>query len=405
MKRLDKAYNEYIILDSFRPNKSLSILDIIAQTSLSRPTVDTVIRNLEKDGIVIKDGYAESDTGRRPILWTLNGNIRYFVGIDIELPAIRIFIINMRKEKVLADTFFLNEDVVDSSEHIVEELKNIIKNCFLNKLHEDLTKIASISIGNAGIIDRKTGVSVTMHNCPNWQNVNICKELEEEFNCRIYLENVVLFMANSDREYWCENDKTNFIYISLRSGVGAGVCINGELYGGTMGNAGHFGYIPISNPLFDYPKRLEECTDSEMIIKRMREKGMLDPEYNPTLISQELLDYLTDSISSGNEDAISILTEVADYWAYGIASAVCLLDIGLCVIGGLFAYINKRNPNVGNMFLGMIRDNCQQKYLPNRSELFDLEFAKQVTYSAAYGGALYGYDAINKQEALFQTNV
>lgn len=390
MERLDKVYNEFLILNALKNEEKMSIVSIAAKNGISRPTVDAVIHQMEKSGIVIQDGYAKSYSGRKPVLWKLNGNSGFFVGIDLEPPVVRIIVLNICKEEIFADAVVFEKFEPD---FVVEKLSRLIKDVFRVHLRAELDNLQSISIGNPGNIDNCHGISVSLHGCPDWENVPLTELLQDQFACPIFLENVTLFMANSERERAVRAGHKDYVYIALRTGVGAGICINGELFHGSKGNAGHFGFLPLSNPLFTEGRSLEECSDGVVILNRMKEYGLIGQDENKTVsMTTEYLNLFTDKVAENNEYARSILDEIADYWAYGISSTFCLLDIPLYIIGGTFSYINQRSPDVGNFFLEQIKKYCLSKYLPNKSPVFDLEFAKRINYAAALGGALFGYE-------------
>jgi len=359
-------------------------------SGLSRPTVDTAVRQMENVGMVVQDGYAESDSGRKPILWKLNNDSGYFFGIDLEKPSVRVVALNVSKEVVFSATHTMTDF---SSEVIIEKIRQSITECMIDHLKAGLDKVKSISVGNPGDIDRQSGTSIFLQNCPEWKNVPIVSELQSIFDCPVYLENIILFMANSERDKMEDAGKEDFVYIALKTGVGAGVCIDGELYSGYKGNAGHLGHLPVMSPSAKRGKRLEECAGDFMILKRMKEYKLLENYSNGSdSVTKKELDILTDEAARENLDALRILEEIADYWAYAIATVICHLDISQFILGGMISYVNQRSDRVGQFFLDSVRKNCIEKYLFTEVPAFKLRYSDYDDYAAALGGALYGYE-------------
>jgi glucokinase len=280
-----------------------------------------------------------------------------------------------------------------NSDIVIEKIKQTIIEGITVNLGAGLDKVKSISVGNPGDIDRQSGTSVFLQNCPEWKNVPIVSELQETFNCPVFLENIILFMANCERDKMEDARKEDFVYIALKTGVGAGVCIDGELYSGFKGNAGHLGHLPVMSPSAVRTKRLEECAGGFMILNRMKEYCLLKNhtcEFDS--VTKDELDILTDEAEKGNPSALRILEEVADYWAYAIATVICHLDIPQFIFGGLISYINQRSEKVGNYFLDAVTESCIEKYLFTEVPAFRISFSEYNDYTAALGGALYGYE-------------
>lgn len=394
-KRLDKLYNEYLIVNSLKTGGKLSIPSIAALTGLSRPTVDTIVSQLEREGMVEPDGFAQSVTGRKPVLWRLRSDSGYFVGVDFEPPVVRLLILNMCRETVFSRSIQFPQSF--HPDEVLKLLASAIRQA-MEEAGAPLAKLRSISVGNPGSIDKQRGLSVAMHNCPDWSNVPICERLAQEFGCETEIENVILYMANVERERLAGQDVRDFVYVALRTGVGAGVCLKGELYSGASGNAGHFGFLSVGSPLCRSERRLEEYADTAMLLRRMREEGLLaDGEGGED--GERQICVLAEYVRVGNPAALAILEELSDFWAYGLSCVINLLNIPLYVVGGLLARMNVFAPDVGSLFLDMIQKCCVQNYLYEKKYSFELCYAKDVPNAAALGGALRGYETFFKRYA------
>ena len=96
--RVLKEANKYLVLQCIMTLSPLATEDIVKNTGLSRPTVLNILRELEEDEVVIKDGFSESNGGRSAALLTLNGSKHLALGIDFEFPAVRMVIANLKGE-------------------------------------------------------------------------------------------------------------------------------------------------------------------------------------------------------------------------------------------------------------------------------------------------------------------
>lgn len=101
-------------------------------------------------------------------------------------------------------------------------------------------KISSIGIGAPGIVDRKNGVLVYSTNI-GYKNVPVREFLEKEYDCEVYVENDANCAALG--EFYASGEKNNFVFITLGTGVGGGVILNGKLYTGSNGVGAELGHI------------------------------------------------------------------------------------------------------------------------------------------------------------------
>ena len=172
--RVLKEANKYLVLQCIMTLSPLATEDIVKNTGLSRPTVLNILRELEEDEIVIKDGFSESNGGRSAALLTLNGSKHLALGIDFEFPAVRMVIANLKGE-------------IHSSRKVVYDKaieKDELLRDFYRELHDfiaasgvDASLLDGVGIGVSGVIDSARGVSLTIERINSWFNVPLKEEV------------------------------------------------------------------------------------------------------------------------------------------------------------------------------------------------------------------------------------
>ena len=125
----------------------------------------------------------------------------------------------------------------DGNESFLNAIKTAIDEVL--KKHP-LDEISSIGIGAPGIVDRENGVLIYSTNI-GYKNVPVREFLGKEYGCEVYVEND----ANSAAlgEFYAASGKKNFVFITLGTGVGGGVILNGKLYTGSNGVGAELGHI------------------------------------------------------------------------------------------------------------------------------------------------------------------
>ena len=111
--------------------------------------------------------------------------------------------------------------------------------------------VVAIGIGIPGILDKNTGVIFDMANIPSWKEIELKKELNGHFDLPIYLDNDANCFARGENIFGKAQGVENVVGLTLGTGMGAGVIINGKLHSGLMCGAGELGELPYLNANYE----------------------------------------------------------------------------------------------------------------------------------------------------------
>ena len=113
-----------------------------------------------------------------------------------------------------------------------------------DRIGEFLTpEVTSIGIGVPSALDRETGVVYNAVNIPSWQNVPLKQILEAHFHVPVRLNNDANCFALGAYRHFAAEKPQSFVGVTLGTGVGLGIVIDGELYNGHNTGAGEIGCI------------------------------------------------------------------------------------------------------------------------------------------------------------------
>ena len=108
----------------------------------------------------------------------------------------------------------------------------------------DVSEIQAIGIGVPGIVDPGRGFVLDLQNIPLWFELPLADLLEKEFQRPIKLNNDANCFALGHAHFDVGKKWRNFAALTLGTGLGMGMIINGELYSGLMSGAGEIGMVP-----------------------------------------------------------------------------------------------------------------------------------------------------------------
>ncbi len=165
----------------------------------------------------------------------------YYIGIDIGGTGIKAGVVAENGDIIYKDS--IPTEAAADYTVIVKSMAELVNKVIADS-GIDMDEVASIGMGCPGSIDDKNGI-VTYSNNINFENAPLCEELKKYIDKPVYINNDANCAALG--EYFAQNDDSvsDFVAITLGTGVGGGVVINKKLYTGSNGAAGELGHIVI----------------------------------------------------------------------------------------------------------------------------------------------------------------
>ncbi len=107
--------------------------------------------------------------------------------------------------------------------------------------------IAGIGIGVPGLVRYPEGIVRTCANIPGWKDVPLRALLQKRLHLPVRVDNDANVMTLAEWKYGAGVGTTNLVCITLGTGVGGGLVLDGRIYRGEEGSAGEIGHMPVSN--------------------------------------------------------------------------------------------------------------------------------------------------------------
>ena len=259
------------------------------------------------------------------------------VGIDVGGTNLKFGVVNRRgevlKEIVLPTLGQLGKEAV---------LRQIIRG--IREISREIKRdrILGLGIGIPGLVDSNKGIVYDLTNIPGWKNVPLKKILEREFKRPVLVDNDVNLMALGEWSVGIARGARNVVCLTLGTGVGGGLIIEGKLYRGASLSAGEIGHIPIN---FKGPRCncgnngcLERYIGNKYIVGRAR--GYLK-RTKKTILKKWLKEgkaLTPELLSKGarvkDKLCLKIWDEVAEYLAAALSGVVNFINPEKILIGG-----------------------------------------------------------------------
>lgn len=153
---------------------------------------------------------------------------------------------------------------------------------------------------------------------PNWIGTNLVKILEEKYNLPAVLENDVNCVALGEKWIGAGKDLSNFICLTIGTGIGGGIILNNQLFRGENFVAGEFGHTLIKNGEF------EQFASTTALIRLVKEKT------GKILNGKEIFDLEKKEIVEYQE----VISEWIENLTDGLSSIVYCFNPANIILGG-----------------------------------------------------------------------
>ena len=204
------------------------------------------------------------------------------------------------------------------------------------KLRETFPDIAAIGVGVPGLVDFDHGFVHVLTNVPGWKHVPLKAILGEKTGLPVVVENDANAMAYAEFRYGAARGLHNVVALTMGTGIGGGLILNGQLYRGSGCAAGEIGQMSIH---FDgraghYGNlgALEKYTGNKEIAEHAMQRYA---EAHVTKTLEECTPkMIADAAKAGDDIARQIWDEIADWLGTSLSSIAWLLNPDAFVIGG-----------------------------------------------------------------------
>jgi predicted NBD/HSP70 family sugar kinase len=234
--KIVKKANSFLVLSAIRKHKLITIEGIVDTTGLSRPTVLSILKELQEEQLVSTSGVLQTDSGRYPVLYALNATSYYAIGIDVDGPPANLVVADLNGEPVYSHTWRFQ--LTDSPERMLETFSAEIHRA-LTALAIAPTKILGVGIGLPAVVDVSANAVLRIARFANWRPFAVAEALQQE-GFKAYIRNDAHLLSLAEHSMLGDTDDS--LYLVHRSGIGMAVIIGNQLYAGAMGNAGYIGH-------------------------------------------------------------------------------------------------------------------------------------------------------------------
>lgn len=390
--------NECKVLNALRTYGEMTRSHISQRTGLSQTTISEIVERLVLDGLVIT-GEGASSGGRKPIVYRINGDACYAIGIDIGTVNIRIAIVDAAGTVISS---IRGKRCPDSERRM--DIDNVISLALELVERQDVPRglLKGIGIGVTGIVDETSGTSLFVPGWPCWRDYPVV----ETFRHATGLSSVILTdsaraMALSESRYGLGKALTDFVLVNIGVGLGAGIMVDGKLVTGYRGISGELGHIYVGRSdeicVCGNYGCLESVASGWALTRHASEDiadgviTSIDDFTDPA--DATLIPSIIKAAGEGDKYAVNLLDQAADHLSIGVSTLINLLNPQRIIIAGGFAQ------GAGSLLMDSLIRRTKARSLPWLRPDIDMRLSELGEFSATRGAATLALDHFFKHDA------
>jgi glucokinase len=222
-------------------------------------------------------------------------------------------------------------------QHVINRIVAAVKDA----LQQDGTaprRVRALGIGLPGPVDPAAGLVISPANLPGFKNVPLNRILTRATGIPSFLHHDAHLAALGEHKRGAARGATEVIYVTVSTGIGAGLILRGELYAGAHGIAGEIGHIVVQRdgPLCTCGNRgcVEAIASGTGIGRAARELAPQTPSSVLHRLENPGPEDVARAARAGDALATSILENAGAYLGIAIGTLVNLFNPQLIVLGG-----------------------------------------------------------------------
>ncbi|MHC5375680.1 ROK family protein [Enterococcus sp. LJL120] len=309
-----------------------------------------------------------------------------YLGIDLGGTAIKLGLFD--QELVCIDQQTAATDSLAGATIVLKNLVTAIKK-ILRDNQLTTNQVQGIGLGVPGLLDLENGISLFSPNFTDWENIPIVAILEKEFDIPTVIDNDVRMNLFGEWTLGAAQELSDFVFITLGTGLGAGVVINQQLLYGASNSFGEIGHMNMYRE-----GRPCACGSSGCLGRYVSARGMVKTavDYLAEGQSSILSDWLeedrqqltakmiSEGVDQGDALCQKVFQETGEIFGFGLVNVINLYNPKKILIGGGMA-------KAGERLLAPARQVIQKHALKISAAACQLELAALGSAAGMIGAA------------------
>ena len=305
--------NERTVLDSIRAGAPISRAEISRRSGISKPTVSLALQSLLDANLVREASDRPDGPGYGAVYFEPVPEAALVLGLDVGARFVRGAVCD------LAGTIRARQDVELALAVVPEAVAAIerLRTTLFDVSGLDPDRVDGVVVGVPGVVESASGLLRLAENVEGLEGRAFADDLQSALGLPVTLENDVNLAALGEQWQGVAQGVDDFVFLSIGTGMGAGLVLRGELHRGRHGAAGEIDFALIG---------VEENVDASAAQVSELASGLAGSRTDARAVFV--------AARNGDENARAVVAEIARRIALHVAPIAAVADVELVVIGG-----------------------------------------------------------------------
>lgn len=228
------------LLDRIRLRRGIGRLELARQLRISNSRVCDLVAEMIDEGLLTERLSSPERRGRRGVPLTVNADYGHFVGFDMEAKRLRLVVVDFAGEPVWQKRVKLAS--TRTRQALINRVLGFIE-AGLDEIRSAYRNVLGLGLAGAGVLDVRRGVILHYDLIEGANDIPLRDLVASRTGLPCLLEENIRALTIAEWLSGAAQDLSSFVLLAIRSGVGAGIVINGRLHTGSHGFAGEAGYL------------------------------------------------------------------------------------------------------------------------------------------------------------------
>jgi predicted NBD/HSP70 family sugar kinase len=363
---IQNEINKSIIFHYLCANDRVYRGKIARELGISAPAVGRVIERLIAEGFVVENGKIPTGKGKMASELSVNTRKGTIIGIDLIKERTKIAISDFRGRIMGEYSGFRFSDTTNVELSLIAEIDRILGLHGVGRSRKSAAgKLLGICVGIPAATwgTGRQRISTPLYR--SLEGLDLRETLGRRYRVPIYVENIVKLSALAEMNFGVARNLSDFVFVEISNGIGAGIIFDGHVYRGATGASGELGFTLLGTDSLRYRATekglLEKLASTEGIAQKAVEAARRDNRTLMLKLAGGELEKITALVAceaalQNDEAARQIIEETVESLSVGIINLILILDPQIIVLGGDIC----RLPGLQELIIEPIRKNAER---------------------------------------------
>ncbi|GAB5439194.1 ROK family transcriptional regulator [Falsiruegeria mediterranea] len=335
MAVLQREYGRRALMSEIRKAGRIPRIELSERTGISRATVTTITAELLQHGLIEEvareDGSTDSRRGRPRVDLKIRGAARLVAGVKISHLKLSLVLLDFEGQQLECIERDLDQSV-HAPDALAVQVTQAVRELAETAGHT-LHDVSGVGIGIAGVVDAENGF-VYWSPSLDARNVEFSQLASQHLGLPAFVDNDANLVAFAEYSFGLARGVPDFLVVTIESGVGLGLMIDGELYRGTRGCGAEFGHtkVHLNGALCRCGQR--GCLEAYVADYALLREATLTSDADTSADPSHRIEALLNAGRNGDPTARSVVDRAGQYFAMGLANLANIFDPALIILAG-----------------------------------------------------------------------